>query len=522
MKQGKRAMKREKTNRNERKINREKMAKNSKNMSRKKKAVTRIFLVIIALVILFVIALIASDLIILDKNKTINLVINNRNVTSNLKNDVIVDDDVIYLSKADVANFFDKYLYEDKETNKIITTYDKKIADIGLDENKITINGSTKNISASIMKKDEIIYLPISEMTDIYNIEIKNVEETKVVTMDSLDRAQKKAIVNSNISVKSSTGLISRTVDRVKKGNTVVVISSDEKYTRVRTENGKIGYVKNKKLENQFTVREDMEEEKQIQGKVNLTWDYFSEVASAPDRTGTTIDGINVVSPSFFYLDKNGEFKTNVGNAGKKYIEWAHSNGYKVWPMFSNAMAANESLEITSKIMNSYEAREKIIEDIINACIEYEVDGINIDFENMKQEDTDMYSRFIIELTPRLKEIGLVTSVDVTAPDGSETWSLCFNRNVIGDVADYIIFMAYDQNGISSPKPRNHCRIQLGKTKLKQIFTNRRDRSRKNNSSNTILHKSMDNQTKWGNIKYYNCNEKYKLSNTKRNRKNMG
>ena len=71
----------------------------------------------------------------------------------------------------------------------------------------------------------------------------------------------------------------------------------------------------------------------------------------------------------------------------------------------------------------------------------------------MKQEDKDMYSRFIIELTPRLKEMGLVTSVDVTAPDGGETWSMCFDRHVIGDVADYIVFMAYDQYGVSSKKP---------------------------------------------------------------------
>ena len=63
-----------------------------------------------------------------------------------------------------------------------------------------------------------------------------------------------------------------------------------------------------------------------------------------------------------------------------------------------------------------------------------------------------MYSRFIIELEPRLKEIGLILSVDVTAPDGSETWSLCFDRHVIGDVANYIVFMAYDQYGASSNK----------------------------------------------------------------------
>ena len=56
-----------------------------------------------------------------------------------------------------------------------------------------------------------------------------------------------------------------------------------------------------------------MPEEKQIEGKINMTWDYYSEVGSAPDRTGTTIDGVNVVSPAFFYLDTDGELEENVG-----------------------------------------------------------------------------------------------------------------------------------------------------------------------------------------------------------------
>ena len=84
--------------------------------------------------------------------------------------------------------------------------------------------------------------------------------------------------------------------------------------------------------------------------------------------------------------------------------------------------------------------------------MKYDLDGINIDFENMKKEDVDLFSRFIIELEPRLREIGVVLSVDVTAPDGSDTWSLCFDRHVLGDVADYLIFMAYDQYGASSDK----------------------------------------------------------------------
>lgn len=464
MGKGKRVMEREpKKNKTKRMSNQE--------IERKKKLIKRTFFTIVALLIIFIVAMIANNYIILDNNERTNLVINNNNVTTDLKNDVLIKDDIIYLSEADIANFFDKHIYYDEGTEKIITTYEKKIAEIGFEENVININGSDKEIYAHAIRENGEVYLPVSEMADVYDVEIQSIPETKVITMDSLDREQKRAIVNKDTAVKSSTNFIARTVDRVEKGEAVIVVSTDGKYSRIRTSDGKIGIIKSNRLENEFTIREDMEEEKQVDGKVNLTWDYFSEYVSAPDRSGTTIEGVNVVSPSFFYLDTDGELKENVGSEGQAYIEWAHNNGYKVWPMVSNAVAANESLDITSNIMNSYESRKKLIENIVEKCVEYDLDGINIDFENMYAEDKDMYSRFIIELTPRLKEIGMVTSVDVTAPDGADTWSLCFDRNVIGDVADYIIFMAYDQNGTSSLKPgttAGYNWVQLNLTKFLQ------------------------------------------------------
>ena len=419
----------------------------------KKRKIKKCFLTILAIIILAIIAMIVNDFVIIDNNKTTNLIINNKNVTSSLKQKVLIKDDIIYLSKQDISNFFDKYIYQDEKTEKIVTTYDKKIAEIGFDENEININGSDKQISAHAIEKDGQIYLPISEMTDVYNIEISDIKESNIVTMDSLEREQKRAIINSNCAVKASSNFIAKTVDRVKKGDAVIVVSSDKGYTKIRTANGKLGIIKTNKIENEFLIRENMDEEKQISGKVNLTWDYYSEYVNAPNREGTTIDGINVVSPAFFYLDTNGDLKENIGDSGKAYIKWAKNNGYKIWPMVSNGVAANKSLNITSNIMNDYEKRKKLIESIVNKCVEYELDGINIDFENMKSEDKDMYSRFIIELEPRLKEIGMVLSVDVTAPDGGDTWSMCFDRHVIGNVADYTIFMAYDQNGSSSTKP---------------------------------------------------------------------
>ena len=429
-----------------------KHAKEAKNIKDTKRLKRKNFIfIIIGVILLGIIACVANNYIIVGKNKMTNLVINNRNVTENLKKDILIENGEIYISKQDLGNFFDKYIYEDQETEQVITTYNKKIAEISFDKNVVTINGVEKTTYAHAIKKDDTVYLPISELKDVYDIEINNIESTKVLVIDSLSKEQKKAVLNSNQSVKSSKKFIAKTVDRVKKGECVIVISNENGYAKIRTEEGKIGYVKSNKLANEVVARQDIEEEKQIQGKVNLVWDYYSQVANAPDRTDTKIDGVNVVSPSFFSIDKNGKLVENVGERGQAYLEWARDNNCKIWPMVQNA-GDSTMMDTTSKIMNSYEKRKVLIESIVNVCIKYKLDGINIDFENMRKDDKDLYSRFIIELEPRMKELGLVLSVDVTAPDGSDTWSLCFDRHVIGDVADYIIFMAYDEYGESSTK----------------------------------------------------------------------
>ena len=431
---------------------------------------------IILLAILFVIVFIlikAEDLIKEQANEKVSLVINNTNVTERLKNELKIDEGIIYVSMDDMKNFFDKYIYIEDETNEIITTYDDKIASIGFESNKLTLNGSTKKTGAHAIKDNEITYLPISEMKDVYDIEINNIAETKVITIDSTDREQIKAQTKASVSVKSKREGFSRTVDKVEKGESVIVVKSNNEvsekgWTKIRTQNGKVGYVKTSKLEEITTTREAKEKTKQITGKVDMFWDYYSQYVKAPDRTGQVIEGVNVVSPSFFYLEKEtGTLKDNVGDAGIAYINWAHSNGYKVWAMLSNAEAG---IKVSSTILNSYTKRQQLIESIVEKCAQYDIDGINVDFENMYEADKDKYSRFIIELTPRMEEMGIVTSVDVTAPDGDPNWSLCFDRHVLGDVADYLIFMGYDQYGTSSSKPGTTAGLNWVETSLKKII----------------------------------------------------
>ena len=384
-----------------------------------------------------------------------NLVINNNNITRNVKSNILIEDNTIYLSTADMQNFFDEYLLVDEENQMIITTSNTKTVMIPFDETTINVNGVQKTIKHSLLNRDGEIYLPLTDLTDIYNIEVNYSAESNIITIDSLNRKFVQALSSKDMSVKYLPTVFSKTVDKVERGDTLVLVQDrenggnvvEDNWIKVRTKKGEIGYVKLENITDENTVREDLNINTAINGKVSLVWDYYSQYVSAPVRNGE-IEGINVVSPSFYEITSSGDIDANIGRNGQNYVEWAHANGYKVWPMVSNSELGD--LDAISELLSTFENRSYLIDNILDELIDAGVDGVNIDFENMYQADKDNYSRFIIELAPRLREAGLTLSVDVTAPDGSETWSLCFDRNIIGKVADYIIFMGYDQNGVSA------------------------------------------------------------------------
>lgn len=383
----------------------------------------------------------------------VNLIINNSNVTADLKQDVFVDENgVIYIAKEDIENFFDNYIYYDEKYNQIITGSSTKIANMVVGENLATVNSAEVKLKSPVIEKENKYFIPFSELKSVYNVDIEYINNRVVV--DSLDRKYQIATVAKDISIKSKPTSLSRTVDKIKAGDAVVISNRKDDlvksgWKKIRTSNGSLGYVKEDNLGKINTIRDDMVETSKVEGKVSLAWEYFSDYGSAPERSGA-MDGVNVVSPTFFRLEQlgKGNVKENVGTAGINYINWAHNNGLKVWAMISN----ESMLDTTSEIMNDYKLRNKLINNIVNLVVKYNLDGINIDFENMYMEDKAMFNRFLIELEPRLNEMGKVLTVDVTAPDGSETWSMCFDRNTISKVADYIIFMAYDQYGASSNK----------------------------------------------------------------------
>ena len=424
----------------------------------KKKSKVGIIIAIIIIALVLIVGAIGGYYVIkrnyiVSKINQTNLIINNSNATSSLKNNVYIKDGVVYVSKPDIYNFFDNTIIYDEKYNQVVTTSSTKIASLPIDSKQIQVNSSNTTIKAGAIILDEVAYVPISELDEVYNIKTTYVESEDLVYIDSLDREQQTATLKKDSSIKYKPTIISATLAKAKQGDTLTIANRSDYpvpngWTRVRTENGTLGYIQTGKLNEFKTIREKAEEKAKIEGPISLAWDYYSEYVSAPTRTGKII-GVNVVSPSFFYMTKYSTTNVyeNVGNEGIAYVNWAHGNGYQVWPMLTNS-----NMSETSKMLSDYKSRENVINQIIKYIKQYNLDGINIDFEGMYEADKDNFSRLLIEIRPRLNEIGAVLSVDVTAPDGAPEWSLCYDRYTIGKVADYVMFMAYDQYGVSATK----------------------------------------------------------------------
>lgn len=438
---------------------REPKTKVNNDYSEKKFPLKTLIIILVVVAIIAIIGFIGYQSVLgtvkTEKYSSLHLVINSGECTSSLKHDIFFDENgVFYLSQGDVANFYDGEIYHDDKYDMIVTSSETELVTMPVDKKEITINDVKKTIKSPVIKKGETYFIPFSEIAEeVFDTEITFIEESNVVKFVSTDRELTTGVntKNGNI-VKQNPKFLSRAMDKIPANEELTIVSTDDnsEWTKVLTARGKIGYIKTKTIKDIKKVRDDVVVKKQIEGPVSMVWDYYSEYVEAPTRSGK-IDGINVISPSFFYLQKdgNGVVLANVGEKGEDYLDWAHSNGYKVWPILSN----NSLRDTSSTILNDYYLRHNLIEVILYACEIYDIDGINLDFENLNLEDKNSFTKLIIELKPRLNAIGKVLTVDVTAPDGSDNWSLCYDRNKIGKVADYIVYMGYDQYTGSSSSP---------------------------------------------------------------------
>ena len=148
--------------------------------------------------------------------------------------------------------------------------------------------------------------------------------------------------------------------------------------------------------------------------------------------------GINVISPTWFYLNDNNGNITSL--ASSDYVNYCHQKGIEVWALVSNL--ENKDVDTTS-VLTYTSKRENLINNLISAAIQYNFDGINVDFEALSSEVGDSYIQFIRELSLKCANNGIVLSVDDYVPS---SFTAFYNRAEQATFADYVVVMAYDEH----------------------------------------------------------------------------
>ena len=229
-----------------------------------------------------------------EKSDKMQVIINNENITEDLQDEIKQENDQIYMSFEDIQKFIDSTIYKENETDLIITTSPKKVVTLKKYDENVKINGATQKIKDAVIEENGKDYIAISELENVYDYEFKYTEASNTITIDSLNKKLIKAYVTKNVKIKETNKANSKTVDKVKKGNWLIYISEENKMAKVRTQNGKIGYVKKKYLDNFITEREDIKEENSENTEVEkqLEYDITKENISTFEKRENVINRI--------------------------------------------------------------------------------------------------------------------------------------------------------------------------------------------------------------------------------------
>lgn len=379
-----------------------------------------------------------------------NLIIFGDTISSKYK--PYVENDKIYLSTSTVGEFIDQEIFYDNKTEKIIITTEDAVYKFKLNENIATKNLKEYDAKSCCKIINDKIYIDMDMIKNIYNIKCQYDKETKTISIDKLDTSDIHLNYNK-VNLYSDLNTKSNIIEILDTEDTVTVYTDSLKHSRwykVKSDSGKIGYIDKSavtvNLDNNVNENNGQEENKE---KLIMFWQYGSNL----DTLGEKIDGVNVVMPTWYAIsDSEGSVEINYN---KNYYNKAKQNGYEIWPIITNGLdnAKMDKKQVTSEIMNDESRRENLIRNIVDIIETNKLEGINVDFEGMLEEDKYMYTQFLRELYPMVKEVGAKLSVDIY-------FTNYIDRQGVGKACDYVMLMGYDQRGNWSKEPGSISEIE--------------------------------------------------------------
>ena len=294
-------------------------------------------------------------------------------------------------------------------------------------------------------ESDGTVYISLDVVKEYTDLDYAYYSDpNRVVIRNEWDGVEQATVQSDTAQVRQKGGIKSLILADVQKGDTLLYLENLDNWCKVMTADGYTGYIQTEDIPEPEdiearTAKKDSYERITRDHKINLVWHQSTSTESNDAMAEMTAEmtGVNVISPTWFSVtDETGTISSL---ASADYVKLAHEAGREVWGLIDNF---NEAFDETTDLAYA-SVRSRIIEQLLAEAASCGMDGINVDFENLKEAGIPHYLQFLRELTSAAHAQNLVVSVDTPVP---QAYTMYYQRGEQARFVDYMIVMAYDEH----------------------------------------------------------------------------
>ena len=294
-------------------------------------------------------------------------------------------------------------------------------------------------------ESDGTVYISLDVVKEYTDLDYAYYSDpNRVVIRNEWDGVEQATVQSDTAQVRQKGGIKSLILADVQKGDTLLYLENLDNWCKVMTADGYTGYIQTENISEPEaiearTAKKDSYERITRDHKINLVWHQSTSTESNDAMAEMTAEmtGVNVISPTWFSVtDETGTISSL---ASADYVKLAHDAGREVWGLIDNF---NEAFDETTDLAYA-SVRSRIIEQLLAEAASCGMDGINVDFENLKEAGIPHYLQFLRELTSAAHARNLVVSVDTPVP---QAYTMYYQRGEQARFVDYMIVMAYDEH----------------------------------------------------------------------------
>ena len=294
-------------------------------------------------------------------------------------------------------------------------------------------------------ESDGTVYISLDVVKEYTDLDYAYYSDpNRVVIRNEWDGVEQATVQSDTAQVRQKGGIKSLILADVQKGDALLYLENLDNWCKVMTADGYTGYIQTEDISEPEaiearTAKKDSYERITRDHKINLVWHQSTSTESNDAMAEMTAEmtGVNVISPTWFSVtDETGTISSL---ASADYVKLAHDAGREVWGLIDNF---NEAFDETTDLAYA-SVRSRIIEQLLAEAASCGMDGINVDFENLKEAGIPHYLQFLRELTSAAHAQNLVVSVDTPVP---QAYTMYYQRGEQARFVDYMIVMAYDEH----------------------------------------------------------------------------